>query len=55
MVSSFGRTTWPRRTPRVGLTVFLQISNELVALTCASLHSCLKEELYDARNREVVQ
>jgi hypothetical protein len=25
--SSFGRTTWPRRALRVGLTTFLQISN----------------------------
>src|SRR5262249_21708251 len=30
--SSFGRTTWPRRAPRVGLTTFLQISNEPAAL-----------------------
>src|SRR5215813_3139758 len=30
--SSFGRTTWPRRAPRVGLTSFLQISNEPAVL-----------------------
>jgi hypothetical protein len=31
-VSSFGRMTWPRRAPRVGLTISLQISNEPAVL-----------------------
>jgi hypothetical protein len=32
-VSSFGRMTWPRRAPRVGLTTSLQISNEPAVLS----------------------
>jgi len=37
--SSFGRTTWPRRAPRVGLTTFLQISNEPAALARGLLYT----------------
>jgi len=44
--SSFGRTTWPRRALRVGLTTFLQISNEPAALGAALLHVPEKKELY---------
>jgi cold shock CspA family protein len=43
------------RTPRVGLTTFLQISNEPAALTRCLIRTQLKEELYDEGNREVVQ
>ena len=39
----------------VGLTTFLQISNELAALARGLITHVLKKELYDSRNREVVQ
>jgi hypothetical protein len=39
----------------VGLTTFLQISNELAAPVRGLITHVLKKESYDARNREVVQ
>jgi cold shock protein len=36
---SFGRTTWPRRAPRVELTTFLKISNEPAALPRGFLYT----------------
>jgi cold shock protein len=42
--SSFGRTTWPRRALRVGLTTFLQISNLTRAAQVCGLRTDAPEE-----------
>src|SRR5258707_14962237 len=47
--SSFGRTTWPRRAPRVGLTTFLQISNEPAALARGLLYTPTRRKSHMAQ------